>query len=218
MQIIPAILSPSFEAVCSSLSKLEGLVTSVQIDVCDGEFGAVKTWIPNAKDTLPTSFSYEFDIMLKDWKITTAQCLLLNAKSVVMHVDDFVDVDIDMLITMVKPYNVALGIAVSNDQDLDFHVDMMHKILKLYDNVFIQVMGIRHIGQQGQPFDIITPTRVAFLKHMFKGIIIQVDGGVKVETIKLLRASGADNVVAGSSIFSKNNIQEAYNELKALSN
>ena len=110
MQIIPAVLSKTFEDVLDNLTLAKGLSDVVQIDICDGEFGAEKTWIPNGKDVLPPFFSYEFDIMLNTWKVPTAQCLLLQAKSIVMHVDNFTDDDIDMLVAMVKPYNVLLGI------------------------------------------------------------------------------------------------------------
>lgn len=216
MEIIPAVLSKTFEEVVNNLSHVQGISDTVQIDICDGIFGAEETWIPNGKDVLPFTFSYEFDIMLQNWKIPTAQCLLLKAKSIVLHVDNFTDDDIDMLIAMVKPYDVRLGISVSNNKELEFHIEMIRKILKKYENIFIQVMGIRNVGQQGQPFDTVAPSRIAFLKHMFPGILIQVDGGVKIETIKLLKDSGVDSVVVGSYLVGALNVQLAFKTLQSI--
>jgi len=216
MQIIPAILSKTLEEIEINLSRIKNVAEVVQIDICDGEFGAEKTWLPNGKDTLPVGFSYEFDVMVKDWKIYVAQCLLLKATSIVVHFDSFSDDDIKFLIEMIGRYDVALGISVSNDKDLSEHILLVRRVQKLYKNVFIQVMGIRNIGKQGEPFDDTAPARIALLKHQFDGIRIQVDGGVKLETIKILTDAGAESLVAGSAVFGEDDAQAAYNNLVAL--
>ncbi len=216
MQIVPAILPHTFEELQTNLSRSKGVASVVQIDLCDGIVGKEKTWLPNGQDVLPKEFSYEFDIMVKNWMVPLSQCLLLNPSSIIMHVDYFSDDDIQHLVKMITPYDVSLGIAVSNDKDVHAHMEIIHKIRKAYKNTFIQVMGIMHIGQQGQPFDSKVPIRIVFLKNEFKGIRIQVDGGVNKETIQLLKNAGADSVVTGSAIFGAPDVSVAYKELQAL--
>lgn len=217
MQVIPAILSKSLEDITNTLDRVKGVTSLVQIDICDGIFGAEKTWMPNSKDVLPETFSYQFDVMVKDWRVPIAQCLLLKPISIIVHVDAFTDEDLEHLVKMIMPYDISLGISVSNDKDIHTHFEMVHKVRKMYKNIFIQVMGIKHIGQQGQPFDSKAPARIVFLKHEFKDLSIQVDGGVSKETIKLLSDAGASGVVAGSAIFGSQDVRTAYEELLALS-
>jgi hypothetical protein len=45
MQITPAVLPHTFNEITDKLSRIEGLATRVQIDICDGVFGREKTWL-----------------------------------------------------------------------------------------------------------------------------------------------------------------------------
>ena len=201
MTIKPAILPHNLEEIQEKLSRIEGITSEVQIDLCDGIFGREKTWLPNGTEVLPLGFSYEFDIMLDDWRVYVMHCLTLGAKSIVAHVDMFSDEDMSTLIGMVSPHSASLGISVSNDKSLDFHADMIRKARTLYPHVFIQVMGIKQIGEQGQIFDEDTPGRIKALKQQFGDVIIQVDGGIIIETAKKVVEAGADTLVVGSFIF-----------------
>lgn len=201
MQIVPAILPHSFEEIIEKCSRVEGIATNVQIDLCDGVFGREKTWLPVGTETLPEGFSYEFDIMLDDWRESVLHCLTLGATSIVVHADVFQDEDISTVISMVAPVSASLGIAVSNDKGLDFHADMIRKAHTLYPHIYIQVMGIDKIGEQGQFFDERTPERVKQLKQQFGSMPLQVDGGMTMESAKLVAAAGADSIIVGSYIF-----------------
>lgn len=200
MNVVPAILPHSFEELTEKLARLEGIVSRVQIDLCDGVFGREKTWLPTGEETLPSLFGYEFDLMLNDWQPSVTHCITLGAKCFVAHVDLFTDEDIAKLITMISPYSIPLGIAVSNDKSVDFHADMLRKARDQYQHVFIQVMGISKIGEQGQIFDEETPARIIALKQNFGDVAIQVDGGMTPETAKKVVSAGAETVVVGSYI------------------
>jgi len=213
MNIIPAILPHNFEEIIEKCARVEGLVTNIQIDVCDGVFGREKTWMPTGMEVLPGGFSYEFDLMIDDWKLYTLHCLTLGAKSIVSHVDMFVDGDMETLIGMVAPHSAHLGIAVSNDKSLDFHAEMIRKAQSLYPHVFIQVMGIKNIGEQSQLFDEETPGRIKALKQQFGEIMIQVDGGMTLDTAKLVKDAGAENIVTGSFIFGRDDAGSSLEEL-----
>jgi ribulose-phosphate 3-epimerase len=212
-QIIPAILPHNFEEIQEKCSRIEGLVTKVQIDICDGIFGREKTWIPIGSEEMPAGFSYEFDIMLEDWRKVTLQVLTMGAKSIVSHVDQFSDEDITALASMVAPHSAYLGIAVSNDKSLDFHADMIRKAKAIYPHVFIQVMGIRSIGEQGQLFDEEALARVKALKGQFGEILVQVDGGITTETAKRVVDAGAGNIVVGSYIFGRDDAGASLEEI-----
>lgn len=214
MNISPAILPHSFEEVTQKLSRVDGIATRVQIDLCDGVMGREKTWMPEGTETLPASLSYEFDIMVGDWKLPTMHAITIGATRVVAHVDLFTDEDMSTLVSYVAPRSVALGIAVSNDKTLEFHAEMIRKARAMYSDVFIQVMGIRKIGEQGQFFDEETVGRVTALAQQFGDVAIQVDGGITPETAVRVVNAGAETVVVGSYIFGSEDAGGAFKRLE----
>ena len=75
-------------------------------------------------------------------------------------------------------------------------------------------------GYGGQKFITNTLKKVSQLKELIlqrnSTALIEVDGGINLETGKMLVDAGADVLVAGSFIFSSNNPEELIKELKAL--
>ena len=142
MNVVPAILENSHNDVETTLSKIEGLVTIVQVDVCDGVFGLQKTWLPEVGELLSPSFEYEFDLMVTDWKKYMNIVISLNATRVVLHADTF-EIATDTLdaVSFAKEKGIKLGIAVSNDVPIEKHIELIEAISKMYSNIYIQVMG-----------------------------------------------------------------------------
>lgn len=202
MLITPAILPKNFEELNHKLFMLEGLCDVVQIDLCDGVFGLEKTWLPYKEKELLAGFSYEFDLMVKDWRKFLERVIDLGAKRVILHVDDFSDDDIAEAIAMVKPHLIYLGLSVSNDKNVPAFVSLVKQVDTVYSKVFIQVMGIKHIGAQGQPFDDGVLRRIEYLRDACKHVEIQVDGSMNPETILKVRNRGAMCAVVGSYLFS----------------
>lgn len=213
MNITPTVLTHSFEEAIENLSRVEDLVTLVQIDLCDGVFGREKTWLPEGNEKLPSNFSYEFDVMLDDWKKYIPRCVALGAKRIVAHTDLFKDDDMKYLVDMIKTQSISLGISVSNDKSIDFHADMIRQAKELYGDVFIQVMGIKKIGEQGQIFDEDSVQRIIALKKQFGEVSVQVDGGMKPDTAKRVIEAGADTILVGSYIFGSHDAGEALEAL-----
>ncbi len=203
MFITPAIFPENFEQLIDKLFLLEGLCDRVQIDLCDGVFGLEKTWLPYKEgEELPSGFSYEIDLMVVDWKKYLIRVLPLQGVTrVVMHIDTFTDSDITMMLTLIAPYKIHLGLAVSNDIDVRIFARMINNISRHYSKVFVQVMGIQKIGAQGQPFDETVLAHIVYLKKECRHVEIQVDGSMNTETIIMVKNRGADKAVVGSYLF-----------------
>lgn len=216
MNVTPAILPHSFEEIQEKLTRVEGIASRVQIDLCDGIFGREKTWLPQGNEQLPSGFAYEFDVMLNEWKMPMMCAIGIGATCIVAHVDLFSDKDISELVQMVTPRSIALGIAVSNDKSVEFHADMIRKVRALHPSIFIQVMGIRNIGEQGQVFDEDAVERVRMLKQQFGELPIQVDGGMTPETAQKVAHAGAETVVAGSFVFGSVDSGKAIGDLESV--
>lgn len=212
MTITPTILAPSFEHVVERLFLLEGVTEWVQIDVCDGIFGLERTWLPKEGAELPSGFSYEFDIMVKDWRKYLQRTISLGAKRVVMHIDTFSEDDIAEMIAMVKPHFIYLGLCVSNDKNVPGFVSRVHAIESVYTKIFIQVMGIKHIGAQGQPFDESCIKRISYIHNECRNIDIQVDGSMNNETVSQVKNAGARCAIVGSYVLGRGATHESVKE------
>lgn len=203
MVITPAIFADSYEHVISKLFIFEGLTEWVQIDICDGSFGLEKTWLPYRETHLVGGFSYEFDLMVNDWRKYLPRVIALGAKRVVMHIDHMSDDDINEMLEIIRPHFIYLGLSVSNTVDIHAFIEKVKWVEKKYTKLFIQVMGIKRIGAQGQPFDGSILRRISYLREEVRTIDVQVDGSMNPETILKVTKMGARCAIVGSYLFSK---------------
>ena len=96
-------------------------------------------------------------------------------------------------------------------------VSLLEDIISDLDMVLLMSVNP---GYGGQKFIMNTLKKVSQLKELIlqrnSTALIEVDGGVNLETGKMLVDAGADVLVAGSFIFSSDNPEELIKELKAL--
>lgn len=218
MQITPAILAENYEQVVHQLFLLEGVCERVQIDLCDGVFGLEKTWLPYREDSLPHGFRYEFDLMVNDWRKYLPRVIALGATRIIVHIDTFSDDDIYEMIELIKPHFIYLGLCVSNDKNVPSFVSRVHFVEAHYTKLFIQVMGIKNIGAQGQPFDETVLKRISYIRDECRNIEIQVDGAMRPETLSKVKNAGARGAVIGSYLFkhgvTEKDLRKNYETLK----
>ena len=81
---------------------------------------------------------------------------------------------------------------------------------------FVQFMGIKKIGYQGQEFDTEVLDKISDLRKNFPDTIISVDGGVNFENAQDIVEAGVNRLVSGSAIYESDNIREAITELTNL--
>ncbi len=69
-------------------------------------------------------------------------------------------------------------------------------------------------GLPGQSFDTRAIEKITFLKRTFPNVIIEVDGGVNLETARACKEAGAEEFVSASYILNNSNPKEAYDNLQ----
>ena len=185
--IIPAIIPQSREDVCVALERMHGIVFEFQIDVVEGMF---------APEMLPNAVSYELDLMIAAPMRTLPLWLARRPKSVVLHIESFVnDTDITRAVEVVRTAGTKAILASLNDTPLE-------RLLALVpQSDGVQCMGIAEIGVQGNPFDERVVARVRRIRRAYPALSISVDGSMNTDTIPLLKAAGANRFVVGSAIF-----------------
>jgi ribulose-phosphate 3-epimerase len=208
--IIPAIIPKSLEHLRQTIDRV-AFSKTVQIDVVDGKFAPFISWpyepsarVIDAKEIL-NHIEAEIDLMVSDPLTAAADWISAGAKALVFHFESLDKPD--DAIALAHDAGVKVAFALNNDTEL----------LNLYPFIdsldFVQLMGIKDIGTQGQPFDNRVLERIATLSALFPDLPISVDGSVNGDTINNLKVAGARRFVVGSAILKSNDPEAKYQEL-----
>lgn len=208
IQIIPALLPKNQTELSTKVKKLLGVVSHIQIDVCDGVFVASKTRFQN----LPSmeELEYELDLMIDKPERTLEDYIDMQPARIIVHLESVSD-HVRLFLALEKIRGIIeVGLAISNDTP--------NHVLEKYieDCDFIQLMGIANIGSQGQPFDDRVLEKISYFHTQYPDMPISVDGSVNQETIQRLANAGATRFVAGSAVFAEGDIAENIEKLESL--
>ncbi|MCF7834186.1 MAG: hypothetical protein K9L98_02400 [Candidatus Pacebacteria bacterium] len=235
--IIPAILSNNYEDLKNNLSLVRHIVPIVQIDICDGIFTPHMTWpflkkpkgdvnefeldyhfqkILNEQEGMPfwEDLEFELDLMVQDAMENFDIYTKMGPRRIVFHLEALKSLeDFKEFLEGVDPFikeSVDIGIAFGTNIDLE----KVYTFGNVVD--FFQVMGIKKIGFQGEPFNEECLDYVKALKEKFPDVPVSVDGSVNFDTANDLLSVGADRLVIGSAIFNTNDIINTIEEFKNL--
>src|SRR3989344_1562100 len=206
--IIPAILPHSrreLEVPLARLATVEG-IRSVQLDVVDGRFATPASWPftnsqqptansqQEARITLPYAerFIFDIDLMVEDPERVAGDWLALVGGRLTLHAASVPDIK-NSLATVKRQHGHEAGHTGAFELGLAIGVETVSAIIEgLLDEVdYVQFMGIRTIGRQGEPFDKRVLAKIAAFHKAHPEICIQVDGGVSLVTAPKLFALGA---------------------------
>jgi ribulose-phosphate 3-epimerase len=221
IEVVPAILVPSFQELRDNLLKVRGLSSWVQIDVCDGYFVPSRTWPMNPGDRaqfekimkgdegLPfwEEFNFEVDLMVNNPEKVISDWVSAGAGRVAIHIEARHEID---LCRSSLADGIEFGIALGNETPLS----RLGTYAGKFD--YIQLMGIAKVGKQGQSFDERVLNRIREAKIMFPGVTIQIDGSVNGETAELLVEAGANRLVSGSYILRSEDPKATIKEMQIL--
>jgi|SRR3989344_6387976 len=229
VEIIPAILEKNYEDIVKKVQIISEASPWVQVDVADGIFAPNKTWpfiktndpdleaLIHEQKSLPEweSVSYEFDLMVSNPRAVADTFVTAGASRIAVHYGAFESdherevflKDFKKKYNLPEPLSVKLGLAINIDKP----VNLIVRYIVLLD--FVQLMGIDHIGGQGEKFNEKTYERVAELRKLAPDLTISVDGGVKKEHLAGLVEAGVNRIIAGSAIWGSNNPAEEYEGL-----
>ncbi len=210
--IAPAII-PSSRAELVSFVDQVPFASEIHVDVVDGVFVPFSAWPVGSPDdpesvrALLERFSLEIDLMTAEPLRYAEWWLAAGADSLVFHAET---ISASALAAFAADHKVSVGVASS----LDFPMDDLLPYLKCAD--YVQVMGIRHVGSQGQPFDSAAKARVAEIRAAAPHLMVSVDGSVNPDTLPGLLEAGAMRAVVGSYIVKASDPFAAYETMRAL--
>lgn len=207
-QIIPAILPKNQAELSNKAKQVAGLVTHVQVDVCDGVFVKSKTSFSNLP--LLDELDYELDLMIDKPEDSIEKWIDMQPARIVVHMESVEDPQKLFLAMELARGIIEIGLSISNDtpnETLEKYID---------DCDFIQLMGISTIGSQGQAFDDRVLEKISYFHTKYQDKVISIDGSVNEDTIKKLANAGATRFVCGSAIFEGGSVAENIEKLESL--
>ncbi len=211
-KISPSLLSADFSNIQKDIIMLEeGGAQLLHIDVMDGHFVPNITFGPFIVKAIKRAAHTPLDVHL----------MIENPGD---YVDKFIDAGADYLtihmestphvhrvLQKIKSRGVKAGISLNPHTP----ISMLENILPDIDLILIMSVNPGFGGQSFIPNTIDKLKRLnLFLKnHNAEHIEIEVDGGVKLENIKMISDAGCDIVVSGSGIFNTDTPKETLQKM-----
>ncbi|MEK7123995.1 MAG: hypothetical protein AAB851_03840, partial [Patescibacteria group bacterium] len=165
IEIVPAILPKNFADLREKLSLIKGLARLVQIDICDEKL-VFENGLPFWED-----FDFEVDLMIEESENKIDYFLNAGVRRMIFHWGTVKDLN-----AIIKKLSGIADTSIALDWGVP--ISIIEPFLEKIDTA--QIMGIKKIGFQGEPFEETTIDKVAILREKYPRLAISVDGGVNL--------------------------------------
>jgi ribulose-phosphate 3-epimerase len=212
--VVPAIIPQSLDHLADAIASVASCALEVQVDIVDGHFVPFTSWPYRGSGSVmrlrefTENMLIEVDLMIEAPEKAIPLYARAGVQKIVVHLEGVTDMK--SIRELQHEYHFTLGLSLLNDSPLTLLTEQLH------GDDYVQLMGIKDIGSQGQPFDERVLDRARELKTLHPRLTVSVDGSVNRETLPRLKASGVDRFVSGSAIFAAPNPLVAFTELSNL--
>ncbi len=224
IEINAAILEKDFREIEVKLQKVKGLVDIIQIDICDGKYVPSKTFLSAGCEisaerlkVATKSIELELDMMI-DWQVSITGrfekwltvLTILSPKRIGLHHTSIDDKNLTKIFNIIDPTQTEFGLGIHLDDTLD---DVVER-LKSFPFSYVQIMGIEKVGYGGQSqSEKLLPYIQAF--HALRpDVPISIDGGVKLENVRVLKNARVTRMTIGSGLFKTDDIEQRVKDLR----
>ncbi len=213
IMIAPSLLAADFANLKSEIEKIKnGGADVLHLDVMDGHFVPNLTIGPPLVKSIRkvTDIYFDTHLMITNPIKYIKSFAEAGSDLISFHIE--CDDNISDVISLIREYNMEVGLTVKPQTP----INKIFPYLKDIDMVLIMTV---EPGFGGQSFMPEMMNKVSSLKEEVDGlpnnIHIQVDGGINIKTAQVALKSGANILVAGTSVFNaKNSIKKVITDLK----
>ncbi len=216
MKITPSINCPDWECLDRKLRVANEKLRAAEwlhLDVADGRFTMNRNWgDPAAWQRHNRYFKTELHLMAEEPEISAEAWLKTGIGRLVVHLESMPEGErtARFLRTLCAAHDCELGLALNAETPLA----RLRPHLK--ETSFFQVFAQAYPGPPHQNFLPAVLPKIRGLRALAPHATIEVDGGMRPDTIRLVKDAGADAAVSGSYIFNSPDPAQAYAELSAI--
>ena len=215
VEISPSILASDFKKLDYEIKDIiNGGARYLHFDVMDGRFVKnISFGIPVLESLKKGGYDIIFDVhlMIVEPQNYIKDFLNAGADIVTIHYEAINIKNIEEISHLIHEENKKFGLSIKPNTK----VAEIAKYLKYIDLVLVMCVEPGFGGQKFIESSIDKIKELNLLKNEFKyNYLIEVDGGINIETARLCREAGADILVAGSYIFKSNDRKEAIESLR----
>jgi ribulose-phosphate 3-epimerase len=194
--ILPSLLQCDFGNLEREIRRLEAAGTAaLHLDVMDGHF------VPNLTYGMPivssirrlTELPLDVHLMISNPQEYVGKFIDAGADLVTVHAE--VPEQLEVTLGAIRSAGAGAGVAINPDTD----VKVLEALLPLCDLVLIMSVNA---GFGGQAFNPVALDKLRWLRQRVSpDVLLEVDGGVNLSTIRDCSQAGASLFVVGSAIF-----------------
>lgn len=214
MKVAPSILAANFIDLAKEIKRVnDAKVEYLHIDIMDGHFVPNISFGPDIVKQMRTETNVFFDVhlMITNPKEYLNSFVNAGSNSITYHYETNVN-HLEM-IELIHQARNKCGISIKPKTDPKEIIPYLNKI------DLVLVMSVEP-GFGGQKFMQNALEKIKFLDNYRKinnlNYQIEVDGGINLETAKLVKEAGADIVVAGTYLFKSDDFISKVEEIESL--
>ncbi|MEK7624472.1 MAG: ribulose-phosphate 3-epimerase [Patescibacteria group bacterium] len=213
MLVITAINEVELGEILKKIEIAQTFSSWVHLDITDGKFVSNITWNnpeelkKRQASSVKRQVNFEVHLMVESPEDVIKSWILTGVKRIVIQIEA---IDSDKARSVLEAAgNVEIGLAVNPETPIE-------NLFPYLENFkFVLVLGVNP-GLAGRQFNEKVLEKIKFLKNYYPNVIIEADGGINLETARLVKEAGADIIVSASHIWGSSNPQKTYNELAAV--